>query len=124
MYLRIMNKQIENTLIPQADDKLLCVKVGKIARESIYEMSRKYWRVDGRKAAKATYVLAIIDGIVEAVFEPEEWFKTTDSTYAGRWEFSGKEVKDSLYIGKSVKAFYGKSANPVRYINYAPLPIQ
>ena len=119
-----MNKEIENTLIPNAKDRLLCVKVGKIAREDIYQMSRKYWKVDERKATKATYVLAIIDGTVVAVFEPEEWFQTTNAAYAGRWEFSGKEIKESPYIGKNVKSFYGKSSNPVRYINYAPLSIQ
>ena len=109
---------MEEVLIPNSNDRLLCVKVGKIARENIYEMTRKYWKVDGNKAAKATYVLAVIDGVIDSVFEPYDWFKTNNSLYAGRWEFNGKEVPGSQYIGKSVKSFYGKSTNPVRYINF------
>jgi len=32
-------------------------------------------------------------------------------------EFEGKEDINSEYIGKSVAGFYGKSQNPVKYIN-------
>ena len=44
-------------------------------------MTRKYWKLDGCKAAEADYVLAVIDGIVDSVFEPDEWFKTETGTY-------------------------------------------
>ena len=109
---------MEMDLTPIADERLLCVKVSKIARENIYEMTRKYWKLDGCKAAEADYVLAVIDGIVDSVFEPDEWFKTEDPAHTGRWEFIGRPVNESPYIGKSVKSFYGRSANPVRYINF------
>jgi hypothetical protein len=107
-----MNIAIE--LIPKDGDRIICVKVGKVMRENLYEMTRKYWVMKLERASKATHVLAIIDGIVEAVYIPNEW-KYTE--HEGRCEFIGKENPNSEYIGKSVKAFYGHSANPVKYIN-------
>lgn len=112
-----MNKIMEEELVPQSGDILLCVKVGKIKREDIYEMARKYWVVDGNRANQATHVLAIIDGIVDSVFINCHWKLTDNPQYAGRWEFHGTLCTDSPYIGKSVKAFYGRSSNPVKYIN-------
>ena len=104
-------------LKPNDNDRIVCVKVGKVKRENFYEMTRKYWKVKLEKASLATHVLAIVDGIVEAVYEPKEWKYTTDSKHEGRCEFTGVEITNSDYIGKSVKDFYGHSANPVKYIN-------
>jgi hypothetical protein len=42
---------------------------------------------------------------------------TEDPEHLGRYEFLGIENEDSEYIGKSVVSFYGKSQNPVKYIN-------
>lgn len=104
-------------LIPQEGDCLLCVKVGKIARENIYEMVRKYWVLDGKRASRAIHILAIIDGIVDSVIIPSVCKLTENPTYEGRWEFEGTLDNNSFYIGKSVKSFYGRSSNPVKYIN-------
>lgn len=104
-------------LIPRKEDRIVCVKVGKIKRENLYEMARKYWKVDMRRASKATHVLAIVDGKVKAVYSPEKWFVTDNATYAGRCEFIGELDLDNDYIGKSVKSLYGRSANPVKYVN-------
>ena len=109
-------KPIEE-LIPNPLDKILCVKVGKVKRESLYEMARKYWVVKLNRASKATHVLAIVNGIVEAVYIPKEWKYSEDEGRDGRCEFVGEEDTDSDYIGKSVVSFYGKSQNPVKYIN-------
>ena len=108
------NKEVLN---PRKEDRIVCVKVGKIKRENLYEMARKYWKVDLNRASKATHVLAIVNGIVEAVYSPEKWFITDDIKYAGRCEFIGELNLDNDYIGKSVKSLYGRSANPVKYIN-------
>ncbi len=107
-----------NKLIPDAHDRILCVKVGKIQRENMYEMSRKYWKVNLERASRSTHVLAIVNGIVEAVFIPNRWYHTDNPSYIGRCEFEGKEDQNSKYLGKSVTALYGKSANPVLYIYY------
>ena len=111
----IMNKTDE--LIPNTKDRIICVKVGKIMRENFYEMARKYWAVRLNRAKKATHVFAIVNGIVEAVYIPEEWVFTDNPQYEGRCEFIGKEDAKSEYLGKSVVSFYGKSQNPVKYIN-------
>lgn len=104
-------------LQPQPNDRIICVKVGKIRRENIYEMTRKYWKVDLNRAKKATHVLAIVDGIVEAVFIPKTWMYTDNPIYEGRCEFTGIEDTASDYIGKDVRGFYKRgSSNPVRYI--------
>ena len=108
---------MEQDLIPKDTDKILCVKVGKVKRENLYEMSRKYWKVKLENASKTTHVLAVVDGIVESVYEPKEWKYTADTQHEGRCEFIGAEITNSEYIGKSVKNFYGHSANPVKYIN-------
>ena len=104
-------------LIAKANDCILCVKVGKVKRENLYEMTRKYWKVSLTRARLATHVLAIVDGIVEAVYIPQTWKLTEDEKQEGRCEFVGKEDLQSEYIGKSVVGFYGKSQNPVKYIN-------
>lgn len=104
-------------LIPKKNDCLLCVKIGKVRRENLYEMARKYWKVSLTRASLATHVLAIIDGVVEAVYIPQAWKLTENEAYEGRYEFVGKEDTCSEYLGKSVVGFYGKSQNPVKYIN-------
>ena len=104
-------------LIPHKNDRILCVKVGKVQRENLYEMARKYWVVKLSRASTATHVLAIIDSIVEAVYLPKSWKVSEDKGHEGRCEFVGKEDLNSDYIGKSVKEHYGRCQGPVRYIN-------
>ncbi len=102
-------------LQPLETDRIICVKVGKVARENLYEMTRKYWVMKLERAKNSTCVLAIINGIVEAVYIPREW-KISEERI-GRCEFIGDEDLNSDYIGKSVIEFYGKSQNPIKYIN-------
>ena len=104
-------------LVPNPGDQIMCVKVGKVKRENLYEMTRKYWKVDITRARRATHVLAIINGVVEAVYNPFEWKYTEDPKHIRRCEFQGVEDEHTTYIGKEVTAFYGKSQNPVKYIN-------
>ena len=37
-------------LVPNPEDLIMCVKVGKVKRENLYEMTRKYWKVDITRA--------------------------------------------------------------------------
>ena len=103
-------------LNPKPEDRLFCVKVGKVHRENLYEMTRKYWKARKEKASLATHVLAIEKGLVIAVYIPIEWIYSTERV--GRIEFVGKEDPQSDYIGKCVDSYYGRSANPVKYINF------
>lgn len=104
-------------LIPKANDRILCVKVGKVIRENLYEMTRKYWKIKLERASKATHVLAIVNSEVVAVYIPNEWKYTEDTTHLGRIEFTGVEDTHSDYLGKSVESFFGKSPSPTLYIN-------
>lgn len=109
-----MNK---NELLPNHEDRILCVKIGKEKRENLYEMTRKYWKINIIRARKATHVLAIVNGIVKKVYNPVDWKYTENPKHIGRCEFIGDEDEHTTYIGKDVTAFYGKSQNPVKYIN-------
>ena len=109
-----MNK---NELVPNHEDRILCVKIGKEKRENLYEMTRKYWKINIIRARKATHVLAIVNGIVKKVYNPVDWKYTENLKHIGRCEFIGDEDEHTTYIGKDVTAFYGKSQNPVKYIN-------
>ena len=104
-------------LVTSPSDRIICFKVGKVKRENLYEMTRKYWKVNILSARKDTHVLAISDGVVQAVYLPYRWYLTEDPIWLGRYEFEGEEDSDSDYIGQSVREFYGKSQNPIKYIN-------
>ena len=104
-------------LIPNDGDRIICVKVGKVLRENLYEMTRKYWVMKLERATRATHVLAVVNGIVESVYRPEKWYYSKATGKEHKLEFEGKEDSSSGYIGKSVKNFYGHSSNPVKYIN-------
>lgn len=108
---------VTNELRPNPEDRIICEKVGKVKRENLYEMTRKYWKVDINRVRKATHVLAIVNGIVEEVYNPVDWKYTEDPKHIGRCEFLGVEDEHTTYIGKDVTTFYGKSQNPVKYIN-------
>jgi len=45
--------------------------------KSIYDAARRCWWADIDKAKEADYVLAVADNIVEGVFKPKKWHKTT-----------------------------------------------
>ena len=104
-------------LIPQGNDRILCVKVGKVPRENLYEMTRKYWKIRLDRASKATHVLAIVNSEVVAVYIPEKWKYTDDSAHLGRIEFTGVEDTSSEYIGKNVRNIFGKYPGPTLHIN-------
>lgn len=108
---------MQNDLVPLATDKILCVKVGKVIRENLYEMTRKYWKIRLDRASKATRVLAIVNSEVVAVYIPEKWKFTDDPAHLGRIEFTGVEDTHSEYIGKNVKNIFGKYPGPTLYIN-------
>ena len=62
-------------------------------------------------------MLAIVNSIVEEVYNPVDRKHTEDPKHIGRSEFLGGEDEHTAYIGKDVSAFYGRSQNPVKYIN-------
>lgn len=57
---------------------------------------------DRKRAKKATHVLAIVNGIVEEVYNPVDRKYTEDPKHIGRSEFLGVEDEHTTYIGKDV----------------------
>ena len=78
--------QPHQTLVPSPSDRIICFKVGKVKRENLYEMTRKYWKVNILRARNATHALAITDGVVQAVYLPFRWYLTEDPMSLGRYE--------------------------------------
>ena len=109
---------MQEFLYPHKNDRIIMVKVGKVQRDTFYEMTRKYWVMKLERCSKATHVLAIVDGIVRAVYIPQIWFYSRDKGKEHRVEFYGTEDLNSEYIGKYVQQYYGHSANPVKYLNF------
>lgn len=101
------------------NEKILCVNVSRTyllhERPSLYECTRKYWRVNGERAQNAELVFAVSQGYIVGVFRPTRWYPSEE--YIGRWEFEGEEIKDSPYILMDISHMTGKRQNPVMYIN-------
>ena len=118
-----MTASINQFIEPNPDDRIIFINICRTyasgERGSIYEATRKYWRLNGKRAEKATHVLAVVKGIVLAVYKPKIWYVTKDTkpSRVGRWEFEGEEVNDSPHIGKSMRNLLGPSQNPIQYFN-------
>lgn len=116
-------------LVPDHQDRLLCININKTynrpnadyygTRDSIYEATRKYWKLNGNRARRADYVLATYQGIVRAVFKPTMWQVSEKQFDKGpRWEFLGFEIPDSPYLNTSVANLIRHgNQNPIFYIN-------
>lgn len=108
---------------PTEKDRLLCLNISKTSdnheRANDYERTRHYWRLNVNRARKAHYVLAVVHGIVKAVFKPTRWAKAEDwNGPTVRYEFEGTEIPDSPFLGLSVWNIVNpKNQNPVSYIN-------
>lgn len=103
------------------NDRIICFNISRTyllcERESLYDCTRKYWRLNGERAKNADFVFAICSGIIIGVFKPTHWFLTDSQEYRGRWEFEGMEIKDSPFINMNISHLLGKRQNPVMYIN-------
>ena len=84
-------------------------------RTNVYEMVRKYWKVDKSHVEQADYVFGVANGLVVAVYTDMRWKYEEYNGYL-RCSFEGVEVKDSKYLGLKVSD-YVRSQNPVTYIN-------
>ena len=86
---------------------------------SLYMATNRFWYA-GDRISRYTYVVSVVDQIVQRVYIADEWFKFSDGRYAGRWGFFGKvangEEFDKL-IGKRIPEKYRVpgNASPVLY---------
>ena len=101
------------------NEKILCLNVSRTyllcERPTLYECTRKYWRLNGNRTQYAELVFAVSQGYIVGVFKPTRWFLSEE--YIGRWEFEGEEIEDSPYILMNISHLLGKRQNPVMYIN-------
>ncbi|MDA8564153.1 hypothetical protein N9L06_06870 [Mariniblastus sp.] len=107
--------------------KAIMINVNRSAAEqSLYEATRYSWKVSLARAKKTDLVLAVRQGLIIAVFVPEQWLAATADNFPGRepvpgrYGFVGIEADEGLakkYVGKRVPDSYRKkgAANPIRY---------
>lgn len=110
------------------DDKLLFVNLNKTylqnsnedvySRPSIYESTRKYWKVNFDRVQRVDYVCGVYRGVIRAVYKPIRWYVVEDASlfHGRRCAFDGVEIVDSIYLNKDVKNYVG-GQNPIKYIN-------
>jgi uncharacterized protein len=92
-----------------------------MGEDALYQVTRKYWRINLDRVKKIRIACAIYQGIIKGVFIIRDW-KIEENRPDGRKYFEGEVACDELcnkYIGKSVKSYwpYG-SQNPIKYAYY------
>ena len=86
---------------------------------SLYESTKRFWRA-GEKISDYTYVVSVVNQIVQRVYIADTWFKFSDGGWENRWGFFGREAKGEEFdklIGKRIPEKYRVpgNANPVLY---------
>ncbi len=107
--------------------KLLLINVNRSATQtSLYEATRRAWKLSKSKAKESEYVLATLNGLIVGAFVANEWLDATAAYFPGhddipgRIGFIGQEAPEEiirLYVNKRVPNKYRRrgAANPVRY---------
>lgn len=125
----ILAEDLQNTLIvpeyEEPEENYVIIKTKqkyKNARGSIYEATRKYWKMKLEKAQEYHYVVSAVQGIVKEVYEVTKWYRSEDEGETDRIEFVGERTCNPnmrKLIGKRLPAQYTKKglANPFLYIN-------
>lgn len=85
-------------------------------RPNVYEMTRKYWKIDKDRAGLADYVCGVANGKIVSVYKDADW-KYVDYRGSIRCEFDGEEVPESYLMGLDVSQ-YVRCQNPISYINF------
>lgn len=103
------------------NDRIVCFNVSKTyllcERPNLYECTRKYWRLNGKRVQNADFVFAVCSGYIVGVFKPIRWYLTNSKEFNGRWEFDGEEIDNSPFINMNISHLIGRRQNPVMYIN-------
>lgn len=107
--------------------KALLININISASQtSLYEATRRAWKLSKSNAEEAEVILATVKGLIVAAFIADEWLNATAENFPGiedmpgRIGFVGREAPEEivkLYVGKRVPNKYRKrgAANPVRY---------
>lgn len=114
-----------------SEHSVLLIRVARKFRngmtdDALYEATRSWWRVNGRRAAKAQWAFLVFSGVVRAVYRIEAWVPASSHDIAedprreGRWAFVGQRDPEleGLYLHRDVSAYFVRgNQNPVRYVN-------
>lgn len=85
-------------------------------RESIYDCTRKYWKMSFDRAKQAEYCLAVLDYKVVKVYCPKNWTIAEDGDFKGRLMFEGNEVENSDLLGLDLSEKFYRRQNPICYL--------
>jgi len=113
-----MDKNVE--ILNVITDKVLLLKIKPetvIERGgTIYAAARGWWHVEIERVRRVDYILAVVKGVVEGVFEDAEWSLCEDRP--GRKEFKARQTDNPKFFGKRISDdLLLKTQNPVRYLN-------
>ena len=86
---------------------------------SLYISTNRFWRA-GERISQHSYVISVVDQIVQRVYIADTWYRFSDGLWAERWGFFGREAKGEEFqklIGKRIPEEYRVrgNANPVLY---------
>jgi hypothetical protein len=107
---------------------LITVNRSVAEKASVYEAVRYAWKLDPKKARKASLIMAVERGLIIGVFVADRWLAATPENFPGtvverpgRWGFVGREAATDVaesYVRHRLPDAMRKpgAANPVRYI--------
>lgn len=97
--------------------------------EDLYDATRGVWKLDADRVENVEIVLAVYQGVVKEVYEPEEWHPAGTTEYnrrefeekdlQGRLEFTGGFAEEEIrnrYVGSRVIGL-SFGGNPIQYLN-------
>ncbi len=121
----VINKTQSFPTLRPGTERLLAVNISQTIhdnseeRRDLYEKTRKYWRVNIKRAQQADFVLGYVNNIVVSVVKPHQdgWYP---AQYQGqqRSAFKGELVDDSPYLYKDISQWTSKGQRAERYINF------
>lgn len=101
--------------------------------KELYDYTRGFWKMNIENANKIKYAFAVYQGIIQEVYEIENWFKAGATNTVrkieneelqkikDRLEFTGKIANDTIrekYQFKSVEHYFKRgNSNPIMYLN-------
>lgn len=99
-----------------------------ISEDSLYDITRGYWKISIQKAEHAEYAFSVYKGIIKEVYKIEKWLPAGSvprptlpdaEVPEGRYEFVGKVAEPNIrckYVDKSIANLYQRGeANPIKY---------
>ncbi|MCR4769900.1 MAG: hypothetical protein K5874_06820 [Bacteroidaceae bacterium] len=86
-------------------------KKNSLYRNSVYDCTRMYWRINEKKASEATHILGCYKGKVIEVIKINDYSIVPSGEYEGRIIFDGIEEVDSHYMNLNLYEVFDTLAN-------------